>query len=225
LYIELEELDNYKSDNLNPLIDHKSKFKWNLVSRWIKYEQHIDPETNIWSKPFVSPVIQQNLLYLKSHLQCGTIILNSTHDSIEGVVDDILDDFIHREHMKGDKRIPLRDIILSRNQSSDEKHLNKKESINNLFSSTHHHHNHNHHNTRRTGSRLSNNLNIDNMNTGNSVSNFRPAFMQSVSLVENRNTLDNLNQSEILKLGQSVIIIRTETKNFFYLINFCFFFE
>lgn len=39
---------------------------------WIKYEQTIDPETNIWSKPYVGALVYQNLAYLKSTFQTGS---------------------------------------------------------------------------------------------------------------------------------------------------------
>jgi hypothetical protein len=46
-----------------------------IVYRWIKYEQRIDLETNILSKPFVGPILYQSLLYLKTGLQYGKLFI------------------------------------------------------------------------------------------------------------------------------------------------------
>lgn len=64
LFIELEQLTvvNETSDN---------RFEWNEVSRWIKYEQNLTLDSNVWSKPFVGALIYQSLLYLKTGLQYG----------------------------------------------------------------------------------------------------------------------------------------------------------
>jgi hypothetical protein len=39
--------------------------------RWIKYEQDLDYETGLWSKPYVAPLLYQSLSYLKTGLQYG----------------------------------------------------------------------------------------------------------------------------------------------------------
>jgi hypothetical protein len=52
-------------DPLNYIIFH---------GRWIKYEQTVDHETNMWSKPFVGALVYQSLLYLKTGLQYGLIL-------------------------------------------------------------------------------------------------------------------------------------------------------
>ena len=49
----------------------KNKYEWRELSRWIKYEQTIDLETNVWGKPFVGALVYQSLLYLKTGLQYG----------------------------------------------------------------------------------------------------------------------------------------------------------
>lgn len=43
-------------------------------NRWIKYEQTIDPETQMWSKPYVGALVHQSLLYLKTGLQYGNYL-------------------------------------------------------------------------------------------------------------------------------------------------------
>ncbi|RNA18759.1 anion exchange 2 isoform X1, partial [Brachionus plicatilis] len=70
IYVELEEL---KSVDKN-LIDEQI-YEWHEVSRWIKYEQTIDSETNKWNRPFVGALLYQSLLYLKTGLQYGTVLL------------------------------------------------------------------------------------------------------------------------------------------------------
>lgn len=49
-------------------------YEWREVSRWIKYEQTIDAETNIWSKPSIGALVYQSLIYLKTGLQHGNIL-------------------------------------------------------------------------------------------------------------------------------------------------------
>jgi hypothetical protein len=87
------------------------------MKRWIKYEQTIDPETNIWSKPFVGALLYQNLVYLKNTLQYGTIILNSLKETFESIIDDVLHDLIIRGHLPRDNKERLKSILLSQHRS------------------------------------------------------------------------------------------------------------
>jgi hypothetical protein len=108
-----------------------------LPFRWVKYEQTIDPESNMWSKPFIGPLIYQNLIYLKNNLQYGTIILNSQQETIEGVVEELLHDFIGRGHMNRDHKDNLKGIILSQhrnNQTIASTLAGKKAPLSELFS-------------------------------------------------------------------------------------------
>ena len=70
VYIELEELDYTSGSdvvNSNASLDHV--YHWNIMFRWIKYEQSYDSQTNMWSTPYVGALIYQNLIYLKNTLQ------------------------------------------------------------------------------------------------------------------------------------------------------------
>lgn len=113
-------------------------YKWRISSRWIKYEQTIDPETEIWSKPFIGALEYQNIAYLKSNLQSGTVILNSQQNTFEDIIDEIAQDFINRGRLNRDYKEKLKSILLSQHRD----HLSlggamagKKAPISELFSS------------------------------------------------------------------------------------------
>lgn len=127
--MELEQLEFDEAD---------LEYKWRISSRWIKYEQTIDPETEIWSKPFIGALEYQNIAYLKSNLQSGTVILNSQKNSFEDIIDEICQDFINRGRLNRDYKEKLKAILLSQHRD----HLTlagvmagKKAPISELFSS------------------------------------------------------------------------------------------
>ncbi|CAF0838647.1 unnamed protein product, partial [Brachionus calyciflorus] len=141
LYIELEQLEYIQDDEEN-------NYKWKISSRWIKYEQTIDPETEIWSKPFIGALEYQNLAYLKQGLRSGTVILNPQRNTFEEITDEIIQDFINRGQMNRDHKLKLKSLILSQHRD----HLTiagamtgKKAPISELFSSNlKHSHRHSH---------------------------------------------------------------------------------
>ena len=81
--------------------------------RWIKYEQNLDLETNMWSNPYVGALVYQSLLYLKTGLQYGTVLLNSDHDSFTGIVDEMIQDFIDSGHMNKENKYLVKRTLLS----------------------------------------------------------------------------------------------------------------
>ena len=75
LYIELEEFYS-KDETATPYIEMMS-YEWKTLARWIKYEQVIDDETQVWSKPFVGALAYANLIYIRNALQYATVILSA----------------------------------------------------------------------------------------------------------------------------------------------------
>lgn len=72
----------------------------------------------MWSKPYVGALIYQNLAYLKTAFQTGTVILDSQHSTtFEGLMDEVITDIISRGHMNRDHRESLKAIILSQHRS------------------------------------------------------------------------------------------------------------
>lgn len=88
-------------------------WKKKTLYRWIKYEQTIDLETNVWGRPCVGALVYQSLLYLKTGLQYGTVILNSTDDSLEEVIDEMVQDFIDSGHMYKENREKIKNTMLT----------------------------------------------------------------------------------------------------------------
>ena len=132
--VEDDSNNNTSNNNLNldPI------YEWREVSRWIKYEQNIDLETNMWSKPFVGALVYQSLLYLKTGLQYGTVLLNNDHESFIDVIDEMVRDFIDSGHMLKENREQIKRTLLTQhrhNQAFNSGALNRKKStISDFFS-------------------------------------------------------------------------------------------
>merc|ERR1712223_126360 len=68
--------------------------EWVEISRWIKYQETVEPEGNRWSKPHVSTPTLQGWLELRKSLQDGLIL-----------VDIEAPDFASLCHMIGDELV------------------------------------------------------------------------------------------------------------------------
>ncbi|CAF0718290.1 unnamed protein product [Brachionus calyciflorus] len=108
IYVELEEL---KSVDKNSIDDQL--YEWREVSRWIKYEQTLDSETNIWNRPFVGALVYQSLLYLKTGLQYGTVLLKCDQESLIDIVEEMVQNFIDSGHMNKENRDLVKRVLLS----------------------------------------------------------------------------------------------------------------
>ncbi len=93
-------------------------FIFKHLKRWIKYEQRVDSETDIWSKPFVGALVYQSLLYLKTGLQYGTVLLKCDHDSLTCIFEEMIQDFIDSGHMNKENKDQLKKSLLSRHRSN-----------------------------------------------------------------------------------------------------------
>lgn len=105
------------------LIDEQV-YEWREVFRWIKYEQTINIETSKWNRPFVGALLYQSLLYLKTGLQYGTVLLKCDRESFFAIVDDLVEDFIDSGHLNKENRDQVKKVLLSNH------------SHNSIFSST-----------------------------------------------------------------------------------------
>ena len=166
MYIELEEL-TFPDENNNSLSytnstsinEDMSNHEWKIQARWIKYEQTIDQETLIWSKPFAGALVYQNLVYLKNAFQYATLNLNTRMSTFDGIVDEIITDFLNRGHLNKDNKDKFRSIILSKHRNhltvagvlsgldkkasySEMYSHNRKQSKYHVGNNHHHHHHH-----------------------------------------------------------------------------------
>ncbi len=74
-------------------------------------------DNNKWSDPFVGMLVYQELIYLKNNFQIATIILDCAQRSVEGVFDEVIDDFINRGQMTNVHKELLTHILLSKYRS------------------------------------------------------------------------------------------------------------
>jgi hypothetical protein len=122
VYIELEELHYSETPIFSSISNQMSSisnhYEWKIKTRWIKFEQTIDPQTHIWSKPFVGSLIYQNLILLKSKMQYASIILNSRENTFERIVEEVLLDLINRGQLEKDKKDMLKSILLSQHRNN-----------------------------------------------------------------------------------------------------------
>ena len=92
------------------------KRKKKKVSRWIKYEQTLpDPDqssSGMWSRPFVGALVYQSLLYLKTGLQYGTVIMNSEAEKVQDVYDEMVRDFVDSGHMNKESREQIKRTLM-----------------------------------------------------------------------------------------------------------------
>ncbi len=135
VFVELAELrlveDDSNNNTSNNNLNLVPTYEWREVSRWIKYEQNVDLETNMWSKPFVGALVYQSLLYLKTGLQYGTVLLNNDHESFIDVIDEMVRDFIDSGHMLKENREQIKRTLLTQhrhNQAFNGGALNRKKS-------------------------------------------------------------------------------------------------
>lgn len=137
LFIELKLLQQNKDLNCSEVnLPDEQQYEWRQVSRWIKYEQNLDMETNIWSNPYVGALVYQSLLYLKTGLQYGTVLLNSDHDSFADVVDEVIQDFIDSGHMNKENKTLVRRALLSSHRhdpTNSGGFIRKKSTISDFF--------------------------------------------------------------------------------------------
>ena len=67
----------------------------------------------MWGRPCVGALVYQSLLYLKTGLQYGTVILNSNDDSLDNVIDEMIQDFIDSGHMYKENREKFKQTMLT----------------------------------------------------------------------------------------------------------------
>ncbi len=90
----------------------------------------------MWSNPYVGALVYQSLLYLKTGLQYGTVLLNSDRDSFADVVDDIIQDFIDSGHMNKDNKFLVKRALLSNHRhemTNSGGFMRKKSTISDFF--------------------------------------------------------------------------------------------
>ncbi len=90
----------------------------------------------MWSRPFVGALVYQSLLYLKTGLQYGTVLLDAEGPCFQDVIDEMIQDFIDSGHMNKENRERLKTTLLSEHahEASNSALMRKKSSISLAFS-------------------------------------------------------------------------------------------
>ncbi len=90
----------------------------------------------MWSNPYVGALLYQSLLYLKTGLQYGTVILDVEGESFDEILEDVIRDFIDSGHMNKEHRDQFKEILYSQYVHNQAFHapgkMNRRASIFNM---------------------------------------------------------------------------------------------
>ena len=78
----------------HPLFSEMVELKldeWKETARWIRFEEDVEEGANRWSKPHVSSLSLHSLMGLRDYLKKGTILLDLQADTLEEIIDMLLE--------------------------------------------------------------------------------------------------------------------------------------
>ncbi|KAM6986400.1 sodium-driven chloride bicarbonate exchanger [Aplochiton taeniatus] len=97
--------------------------EWRETARWLKFEEDVEDGGERWSKPYVATLSLHSLFELRSCIINGTVLLDMRANTLEEVVDMILD---HQEMLSPlgeDVRKKVREALLLQHHHQNQKKL------------------------------------------------------------------------------------------------------
>jgi len=111
--------DSTSGHEPHPLFSEMVELKmdvWQETARWIRFEEDVEEGANRWSKPHVSSLSLHSLMGLRSYLQKGNIFLDMEANTLEEIVDIVLENFINNNQVDYNNRNFIKQLILQKHR-------------------------------------------------------------------------------------------------------------
>ncbi|XP_069021594.1 solute carrier family 4 member 1a (Diego blood group) [Embiotoca jacksoni] len=93
---------------------------WQETSRWVGYEENLDPASGNWGPSHVSYLTFKSLIQLRKILSTGAVILDLNASSLSSVVEKVADELVDKNEIQaGDRDALLRALLMRRSQSGE----------------------------------------------------------------------------------------------------------
>jgi len=107
MFCEMEELREVGEDG---------EKEWKETARWIKFEEDVEEGGERWSKPRVATLSLHSLFELRKGLLIGTVMLDTDANSMQQVVDLVLDQMSAANQLDPELRESVQEVLLSRHR-------------------------------------------------------------------------------------------------------------
>ena len=71
--------------------------EWSEISRWIKYQEEVEPEGNRWSKPHISTPSLRGWLELRKGLNSGLVLVDCEAENFASLCQLLSDELINKQ--------------------------------------------------------------------------------------------------------------------------------
>uniref|UniRef100_A0A8D3D569 Solute carrier family 4 member 1a (Diego blood group) n=1 Tax=Scophthalmus maximus TaxID=52904 RepID=A0A8D3D569_SCOMX len=111
---------------------------WQETSRWVGFEENLNPATGKWGPSHVSYLTFKSLIQLRRTMATGTVIFDMNANSLSSVAEKVADELLNRNEIRASDRDGLlRALLMRRRYSnpsfSDDNASNKKLQIAKIF--------------------------------------------------------------------------------------------
>ncbi|MEQ2298817.1 Band 3 anion exchange protein [Ameca splendens] len=91
---------------------------WQETSRWVGYEENLDPATKQWGPSHVSYLTFKSLLQVRRAMNTGAIIFDMNASNLSSVAEKIVDELVSKNEIRStDRDALLRALLLRRSQN------------------------------------------------------------------------------------------------------------
>ncbi|TKS92274.1 Band 3 anion exchange protein [Collichthys lucidus] len=91
---------------------------WQETSRWVGYEENLNPATGTWSSSHVSYLTFKSLIQLRKTMSTGAIIFDLNASSLSAVLEKVADELLNKNEIRASDRDDLlRALLMRRSQS------------------------------------------------------------------------------------------------------------
>uniref|UniRef100_UPI00358E47EA sodium-driven chloride bicarbonate exchanger-like n=1 Tax=Myxine glutinosa TaxID=7769 RepID=UPI00358E47EA len=100
--------------------------EWKETARWLKFEEHVEDGGERWSKPYVASLSLHSLFELRHCITNGTVLFDLKADSLEEIVDVVVEDQISSQLLNESMRERVKDVLLQKHHHQSENKLRSK---------------------------------------------------------------------------------------------------
>ncbi|KAG1685793.1 Sodium-driven chloride bicarbonate exchanger [Nymphon striatum] len=106
---------------MEELCDTGDDVEWREIARWVKFEEDVEEGGNRWSKPHVGTLGLHSLFELRSCLTHGTVILDMEAQTLDQIVEQIVDEVVVKHHLPALHKERVKSVLLKRHKHQYEK--------------------------------------------------------------------------------------------------------
>uniref|UniRef100_UPI0037E71960 solute carrier family 4 member 1a (Diego blood group) n=1 Tax=Semicossyphus pulcher TaxID=241346 RepID=UPI0037E71960 len=93
---------------------------WQETSRWVGYEENLNPATGKWGASHVSYLTFKSLIQLRKTMSTGAVIFDLNASSLSAVAERVADELLNKGEIRGsDREGLLRALLMRRSQSGE----------------------------------------------------------------------------------------------------------